>query len=81
MSAPTYAELRNRVCLNGSEWLNPEMKAFMSSKLFESNKEYTIEQKKAINKKMKKIRMKISLKEKAVSLFETFKKNKDEFSR
>lgn len=29
---------------------------------------------------MKKIRMKISLKEKAVSLFETFK-NKDEFSR
>ena len=81
LSAPTYAELRNRVCLNGSEWLNPEMKAFMSSKLFESNKEYTIEQKKAINKKMKKIRMKISLKEKAVSLFETFKKNKDEFSR
>lgn len=40
LTAPTYAELRNRVCPNGSEWLQPQMKAFMSTKLFESNEEY-----------------------------------------
>ena len=38
--APTYATIRNRVCRDGSEWLKPEMKSFMSSKLQESNEEY-----------------------------------------
>lgn len=42
LKAPTYASLRNRVCNDGTEWLQPEMKAFMSSKLMESNKEYSI---------------------------------------
>jgi hypothetical protein len=28
----TYAETRNRVCVDGSEWLTPKMKAFMSTK-------------------------------------------------
>lgn len=41
-STPTYAELRNRQSLDGSEWLRPEMKSFMSSKLKESNTEYTL---------------------------------------
>lgn len=41
-STPTYAELRNRQSLDGSEWLQPEMKTFMSSKLKESNTEYTL---------------------------------------
>ncbi len=41
-STPTYAELRNRQCIDGSEWLRPEMKSFMSSKLKESNTEYTL---------------------------------------
>lgn len=39
--APTYAEVRNRVCEDGSEWLSPEMKAFLGSKLEESNPEYS----------------------------------------
>lgn len=36
----TYADIRNRVCTDGSEWLKPKMKEFLSSKLEESNKEY-----------------------------------------
>lgn len=41
-STPTYAELRNRQSLDGSEWLRPEMKSFMSTRLKESNTEYTL---------------------------------------
>lgn len=41
LKAPTYAELRNRVCKDGSEWLKPEMKSFMASKLWETNKQYS----------------------------------------
>lgn len=41
LKTPTYASLRNRVCTDHSEWLQPEMKAFMSSKLVESNQEYS----------------------------------------
>lgn len=42
LKAPTYGELRNRVCVDGSEWLQPQMKAFMSSRLYESNEEYGV---------------------------------------
>ena len=45
LQAPNYADIRNKVTLDGSEWLQPKMKAFMSSKLYESNKEYTQEEK------------------------------------
>lgn len=41
LPAPTYGEIRNRVCADGTEWLKPEMKSFMSSKLYESNLEYS----------------------------------------
>jgi len=54
LKAPTYAELRNRICPDGSEWLKPDMKAFMSSKLFESNQEYSDEKKRQINKNAQK---------------------------
>lgn len=40
LNTPTYADVRNRICIDGSEWLSPKMKAFMSSKLSESNEEY-----------------------------------------
>jgi hypothetical protein len=39
--APTYAEMRNRVCADGSEWLGAEMKAFMEGRLYESNRAYS----------------------------------------
>jgi len=37
LETPYYAELRNRTCIDGSEWLQPEMKAFMSCKLKDDN--------------------------------------------
>ena len=37
---PTFAQLRNRTCIDGTEWLKPEMKAFLSQKLYENNEEY-----------------------------------------
>lgn len=64
MKAPTYGELRNRVCVDGSEWLQPQMKAFMNTKLYESNEEYGLCKKcyvdirnraKEISKRLKKI--------------------------
>ncbi len=36
----TYAKIRNRICLDGSEWLTPNVKEFFSSKFQESNHEY-----------------------------------------
>lgn len=39
LEAPTYAELRNRVCVDGTEWLNPVMKCFMGQKLYDNNKD------------------------------------------
>jgi len=45
MKTPTYAELRNRICTDGTEWLQPRMKAFFSTKLKDSNEEYSTIQK------------------------------------
>lgn len=36
-----YSQIRNRVCNDGSEWLKPEFKAFISQKLKAANREYT----------------------------------------
>ncbi len=36
----TYAQLRNRKCLDGSEWLKPNVKEFFSCKLKNANSEY-----------------------------------------
>lgn len=49
METPTYDKLRNRVQIDGVEWLQPEMKAFMQSKLVDSNKQYNEKEKKKIN--------------------------------
>lgn len=49
LQSPTYAELRNRICSDGSEWLKPKMKHFMSTKLWQSNKEYSPLKKMATN--------------------------------
>lgn len=42
INSPTYADERNRICQDGSEWLQPAMKSFMSTRLYESNKEYSV---------------------------------------
>ena len=34
--APTYADLRNRICIDGSEWYTPEFKNMSSQKLYDN---------------------------------------------
>jgi organic radical activating enzyme len=51
LSAPTYAEVRNRVCIHGGEWLTPKMKEALSQKLYETNTAYSQEQEKDIDRK------------------------------
>ena len=41
--SPTYAAMRNRLCIDGSEWLNPRMKQFMECRLKDSNAEFSSE--------------------------------------
>ncbi len=50
--SPTYAEIRNRVCTDGTEWLKPEMKSFMSERLKDNNEEYSVEKKNEIDSEM-----------------------------
>lgn len=49
LKTPTYASLRNRVCQDGTEWLQPEVKQFMQTKLSDSNEEYSPWQKMKTN--------------------------------
>lgn len=49
INSVTYADIRNRVCSDGSEWLQPEMKYIMQSRLEESNKQYGFLKKFSIN--------------------------------
>ncbi len=49
LDAPTYAEERNRVCIDGKCWLQPEVNDFFSSKLYNGNEMYA-------NKKKRKYR-------------------------
>ena len=51
LETPTYAMMRNRVTIDGSEWLNPKMKAFLSQKLKDNNDELDLKQQKKINRK------------------------------
>lgn len=37
LSTPTYCDMRNRVCTDGSEWLKPNCKEFFNSRLKETN--------------------------------------------
>ena len=41
INTPKFFEMRNRVCKDGSEWLTPNMKSFISKKLSENNKKLT----------------------------------------
>jgi len=49
-SKTTYADIRDRKCEDGSRWLNEKMHDFMSTKLSETNVEYTDKEKKKANK-------------------------------
>lgn len=43
--APTLAQMRNRICDDGSEWLTPEMKDFLNKKLCDENREVSSREK------------------------------------
>jgi len=45
----TYAQTRNRIDVFGREWLQPEVKDFMSQKLKDNNEEYSKNKKRRIN--------------------------------
>lgn len=47
----TYADIRDRICSDNSHWLNDKMREFMSSKLSDSNQEYSEEKKSSIEKR------------------------------
>ncbi|MBQ7177107.1 MAG: hypothetical protein IJS08_06800 [Victivallales bacterium] len=50
--APYYDEVRNRVCVDGTEWLTPECKAFFHQKFRENNDEYGFLKKTVVNAEM-----------------------------
>ena len=52
LEAPTYAQTRNRVCADGTEWLSPAMKSFMSTRLPDSNEVFPEKKKNALKRKM-----------------------------
>ena len=49
LETPTYGEIRNRKCNDGSEWLQPAMKSFMNTRLYESNKLFNDKEKRLAN--------------------------------
>lgn len=49
LETPTYASFRDGTFLDGSSWLGPKVAEFFSSKLIESNNEYSQEKKEYIN--------------------------------
>ena len=46
MNSPLYSQVRNRVCVDGREWLSSDMKDAMSHKLLEKNRLYTLQERK-----------------------------------
>ncbi|WP_270349893.1 radical SAM protein [Megamonas funiformis] len=53
LDTPTYEVLRNRICKGGKEWLTPTYKEIFSQKLVDSNRIYTKEEQKKIDRKNK----------------------------
>jgi organic radical activating enzyme len=47
----TYADIRDKICIDGSHWLTPRVRNFFSQKLYENNKEYTEEEKEKFRNK------------------------------
>lgn len=45
LKTPTYTDMRNRICADGTEWLGPRLKQFFSSQLRESNEQYSEDKK------------------------------------
>lgn len=64
----TYAKERNRICSDGSEWLNSEFKAIMSQRLCDNHRPYSAIKKALIDIEMKMLKAKSLLRTKITSL-------------
>ena len=42
VATPCYAEMRNRICRDGSEWLRPRFKEFISQQFKDNNHQYSL---------------------------------------
>ena len=51
LTTPTYADIRNRICDDGREWLSAEVKEAFSKKLVDSNKIWDEKKKRNYEKK------------------------------
>lgn len=69
MNTPKYAELRNRLCSDKTEWLKSSMKEFFSRKLKDYNDEYNNEDKKKIMKKNRVLKYKWFIKRVKYKIF------------
>ena len=58
----SYSELRNRVCLDGTNWQNDKMREFLSSKLYDSNERVKNESKNNFLVNLRKTEMKLRAK-------------------
>lgn len=61
LRTPTYTQIRDRVCTDGSHWLQPEMAAFMATRLYDSNTQYSLWKKGKINIKNASIKLRRKL--------------------
>ncbi len=41
LNTPSFASLRDKNCTDGSQWLNPQFREFISQKLYDNNNEYS----------------------------------------
>lgn len=53
LSTPTFAEMRNRVCADGTEWLTPICKEAMETKLQDANEVLTKDEEREADRKMR----------------------------
>ena len=51
LKTPTYADIRNRICDNGKEWLSKDVKNAFSQKLFDNNDVWDEKKKKKYERK------------------------------
>ena len=58
IQAPTYADMRNRMCTDGTEWLKPKMKELLSQKLYDNNSAYSLLQRCIAEAKIDKMQLK-----------------------
>lgn len=71
---PNFAQIRNRICLDGTEWLTPEMKEFIECKFIDTHRPYSNSKKCWINLKINMFRTRQKYIEKSMSCLRKIKR-------